>query len=494
MNETTPLDAMRCRYDQERSVQWPKLKTTLITTMPQGYRASCRAGELHVAAPSNATLATGIAQLMIALKSGHLEEYLGIRQPHYCWRILWSINETGWDATRLLALGYNAVVVDHMTEQTEALRQAGIAVGLKLAPPAAVSRCPLDVAYQQTFSQHTAATDFFCWESQLHHPTFTQHPNAESYTYYELLEAELRLLEQILPPTGQLIFYIPCDNSEQARQQAPWLSRLSDVVGPRTLIAFSCTSGDCSTAHPFWDLLRKKRNPSATPLLPLLNGGTLGLGEGLWPVLPIHTIDDCVTRMLPSSFAGAIIQAPHLPAGDGLLACGLWMASQALWSGRSAARLAETWFAAYQPENPYLTHAHAIAIAGEIAQELGRFSQAKGGVCTSAHIDVVAAKLRLLDSLYLTDTHTSPIQRYFHYFSRDAWCLLHYHTDRLRLPGPGVPHAVDHSGGFWTRLISNGSRIVPSAATVTPLDRPRCLADDPAMAHLFDLNAPLGHM
>lgn len=502
----TSLEALKQSYLMNTRKEWPVLYSRIVPkpAQPQGYSATCRAGELHITANSAVGLAGAIAQLTIALKSGHLEEFLGDRAPRCPWRILWTKDPTALQPARILELGYNAVLTDVATSSAAALRREGIAVALKVAPPPLATRCPLNEEYREALRQALGSLteiDFIFWESQLLHATFAQDRLAEDSTFYELVQAEADLLQASLPPGCRLLFYVPCTDAAQARQQALWLGRLCDAAGSSTMVSFPLTVGDPGLpgqpVHPFWELLRKKRDPSSTPLLPVFNGGALGLGEGLWPVLPLEILECCRSHMLGPHFAGAIAMTPLIPLGNGLLACSLWVAAQMLWTDTSAYRLVETWCAAMKPEFDYPSHATAITLAGEVAAELSRMAGGKGGTCTSGHVDVVAAKLRLLDSLYLSADHSrsSPepitLHDYFRYFSRDAWCLLHYHTDRLRLPGPGVPQAVDHSGGFWTRLASAG-RTIPSAATVTTLSQPRCLGDDSRMAHIFDEEREVG--
>src|SRR5690606_17297987 len=136
----------------------------------------------------------------------------------------------------------------------------------------------------------------------------------------------------------------------------------------------------------------------------------------------------------------------------GIAACNLWVAGQSLWGSQSPSALVDTWFSAFRPDMRYREHQPSLAMARTVAVDLARLSQMRttplkrsSGTHVNGKIDLLAAKLRILDARQLSDDCALPhrsettMQDYFRYFSRDAWCLLHYHLERLRLPLPGVP-------------------------------------------------------
>lgn len=497
------LETLRHAYHElAHQAQWPSLRTRRIAglTHPKGYRAQCRAGELEVCAATDLGLAYALSRVCAGMRSGYLEEFLGEQQPSWNDRIVWIKGTEIPSPLRLIQLGYTTVLLDQSHQEKGSLRAQGIAVGVAVkAPSQTPTRCPLDKEYQHNVIsalRSLSEIDVLLWESQLLHSSFAEGLAADSFTLSELVQAELRLVESALPQNCRLIFYVPADSAEGSERCAHIFVDLTHCAKKGTSLAFAAGTGELEL-NPIWDALRRRRDPSMTPLLPVMNAGAMGLGEGLWPILSSESVEHCIGCMHSQNFSGAIVLADSVPKEDGIAACNLWVAGQSLWGSQSPSALVDTWFGAFRPDMRYREHQPSLAMARTVAVDLARLSQMRttplkrfSGTRVNGEIDLLAAKLRILDARQSSDDCALPhrskttLQDYFRYFSRDAWCLLHYHLERLRLPLPGVPTAVDHSGGFWSVLNTRG-RVVPGAATVTPLTEPRRDSQDPCMERIF---------
>ncbi len=548
------LDVFKKRFSSaiaERKISPFTLRLRKRPSHMRLYEAACRAGELEIIGGDDLDLSYGLAQALVGLLSGHREEFLGSHRPHLSRRVLWMRGNTmcqivpglttavpqalvgpkgaetiaRW-ASRIVEFGFNTIIfgggslVPENPTSTAALanilslfKDYGLTVGLRisLSGRPSDSRCPFDPDYRQKIAEafkgmvsEGVSPDLILWESQLLHPSFLSHSQASDALLFEVAQAEVHLLEQVLPTSTTLIFYLPVGGRDFVEQHTHGILSLCDTVGESTIIAFPAVAGeperDHLPEHPVWDALRRYGEPSATPLLPVVNVGAVGQGDGLWPALTCEVLERYSDHQFRAPFAGIMALVDEIPQGNGFLACNLWVAGQVLWHQRPPARLIETWFDAYRPDLQYRSHIQALKLAREVVLDLSHLADIKASLSrptqaalSPAHIDLLAARLRLLDQLFRFDSEVSQglnssMADYFHYFSRDAWCLLHWHLDRLRLPAPGVAAAVDHSGGFWTSIKAQGGRNVPGGATVTCLDSPRWISEDARMGLVFHEN------
>jgi hypothetical protein len=428
-----------------QSFSWPSLKLRQIAgSIPNdGYHASLRGGELEITAASPLGLSYGVRQCMTALQSGHLEEFLGRREPCFSFRPLWLSSLDNFDASTIVELGYNAIIVNEWVSAPNLL--VGVAIN--------------------DMSHMPQQADFIFYHS---------HPHLlPDDTVLDAVSRELESVESQLPEGMPLVFHL---------QSSSCLTALADIAGKHTILAFEASSFT-------WEMLRRQKDPSTTRLLPVYRPHK---GIGLWPVLAVQEIDGLIANMTGPYFTGAITVVDHLPAGHGPLAANLWALGHAQWNRRSASHLFQTWFAAYRPDFLYTEHAEILNCIEWLQKELQRFETSDE--YPQARIDISLANLRLVENWLKahdedeSSRQTTTITDYIRYFVRDACCLLYYHIDRLRLTYQGVPASLSHEGGFWASLSSQGGRSIPTSATVTPMTDPRVLEDEPQMALIFNEN------
>jgi hypothetical protein len=349
--------------------------------------------------------------------------------------------------------------------------------------------CPVDDSYagqvERELGRCLAAfpTATILWESRWADPHFMDAAAAERYTQYELVVKEEKMVEKALASGSSLIFYVASPTVATAKTQAEWLEKLCDEVGAKTTLAFSAVAGNPSEdwrgLHPVWKKLRESIDVSSTRLLPFVNVGCLGLGEGLWPLLSIDLIDQVISRMQRHQFAGFVSVVNHLPTSKGLLACNLFAAGQALWGRRSAPLAAETFFKANHPEFASERFFDVASQARRLVFKLYQL-RARGSDRDRLTIEELLASIKAMEA----GVFDSALQLLVHHFAKDIKRMIVLTAKALGIPCPNALGNEDHRGGFWTRATQGAA----TPATVTILDAPLRDETDSVQAALFDLN------
>lgn len=366
-------------------VQWKPINNSFSEVFNIEYQG----GVVTVKAEGYLGAIFALQQLQAGMLSGHLKNFLGPTVPSFKLRPLW-LNESfkmlTEDTTRthqfcskILELGYNALIVDEIEEKgdifslLEEIRSYGIQILLKLSflqKDSYVKHSPIHRKYHPSFIQSLKRTfarypmvDYFFWESQWQSPGFTEDIEADRYTLYEIILEEAHLLEKSLPPSKNLIFYVPALDTERAEESAAWILRLArDLQKKDSILAFSAVAGDYFASylspHPIWRSLQAEWEPSHAWIMPIINIGSVKHGEGLWPFLTYDLIDTYVLPSQNSSFFGVLTLANHLPNEKGFHACNLWVAAQSLWrKNLPGSAWVNTWFCSHQSSWDYPLHA-----------------------------------------------------------------------------------------------------------------------------------------
>lgn len=324
--------------------------------------------------------------------------------------------------------------------------------------------------------------DMLFWESHYCHPDFQHHPTGSEWTKEDKTRAEMQLVESLIPKESGLIFYLATDSEKRALEQTAWLPSLIDDAAASTTIAFTLYCGDplkeTSISHPIWELLRKRLDVSATRLLPILNIGSVGQGDGLWPNIPLDSLEDFKRKAERHRFSGMISLIPHLPKKGSLLDCSLFVTGQFLWRQSTPHCAAETWFAVNMPE---IDHSKIIGIL-----RLSRFVIKKLTVLSTlaleksrdtlsseecrAIADCVLGVLKEIEYARGKCDHEL-LKSYFNFFVRDARRIVYHGLLCSGLP----PSSLDSDSlkeGFWTAISESGGDGLRSTAKVTLLKTP----------------------
>lgn len=412
----------------------PPINVHVEALLPESFRVSCQAGEISIFGCDSRALAYGVSQINIAVRSGHLAEHLGVTAPRFPLRPLWlgaqckvalsacisldlpkfflserSHDLVDWLCRRLIQGGYNALLLGSrntdFTPQTsietrqldesdferlkatfQALQEAGVKLIFKpdfsfFHPSGTCFKSPYDPLFcgllEKLFHEFFEMIPFgksLFWESMLFGSNYRYHPKAHAATELEAVVEELQLVERCLLSDMELIFYIPVCGGKEVERQARWFPSLIDEMGKSTVFAFPAVAGeiseDSAPNHPFWDILRKSPDSSATPLLPILNLGLVRQGEGLWPTINSDVIERFLPRCRQHVFAGIMAFWNDVPAEGTILDCSFWMAGSALWRDMPAPLLAETWFAAFRPEEDFSACWRCMQAARSISLDL----------------------------------------------------------------------------------------------------------------------------
>lgn len=477
-------------------------------------------GEICIEAESPQSAIYGLRIMAAGVSSGHYAEFLGEWQPRFPLRPLWlgseldvtlgshvGITIPAWlrqekDGSstqfenfchRVLDYGYNSVLLGNLDNffvvspvdssfNFEAICDAFHEFGLKviLKPNFFLgnlkSRCPFNISYTavlqegiQELFEKVPNLDYLFYESTFQHPESMQDPLAFEATQLDLAKSELHLIEKALPERKQLIFFIPAQDEETANHHAAWLSALSDLAGNRTSLAFSAVAGypweDHCRPHPFWNAMRKSPDVSNTPLMPIVNIGTVRQGEGLWPTLSLDLIEHYFGRCDRHPIAGVICLVGQLPFLGAILDCNLWVSSQMMWRPRSVDLYAQTWFQAYRPDLNYPLFFQKLKEIRQISLDLSYLRT----LHTEKHRDLMSseefrhfagsllARIKHLkiqfekeDKRRIRQAERPTLYEYFSFFERDAKRIVLNFLQRFNVPLLHYREEEDHQEGFWT--------------------------------------------
>lgn len=345
-------------------------------------------------------------------------------------------------AARLSELGYNALLLglrDNAEEATRiSHRELHFEIPILVKPQLDVRGSPLDPTWRarilsvlDTLCRRMPDLHAVVWESGLLNPSYT----SADATQADLVIEELRFVERAVNSRARLIFYVPVDQ-DRAERQARWLPTLCDEAGKETAIAFSAVRGcpwnDHLPLHPFWEEAAASPDVSSTPLMPIVNLGMVGLGNGRWPCIPFELFERCLARCVKHRFEGPIVLADQLPGKGGALECSLWMGTQGY--GFSAELLAGQWLRSRRSDLNYEAWRSLMRKTREFALEMRALEEMKSIEHKRLLLESLSARLKFLTSYY--DAQEKPqrlptLSDYFSGFVCEARNLLSSHGSLL---------------------------------------------------------------
>lgn len=281
-------------------------------------------------------------------------------------------------------------------------------------------------------------------------------------TYVELIAEGAACLRKAMDKRLDLLLYLP------ESSLTGW-EELLDTLPQGVTLLFPAKAG-CSLSgslHPLWESLRRSPDSAATPLLPIINVGGLGVGGGLWPLLLYPYIDEVMSRMRRHPFSGIVAMVPTMPTIKGLSHCNLWVLGQRLWSqGYSANELAAQWFDIYLPDysfekcEPTLLEATALAL--RIDELMGAATSQYSSEQWRSLVEEAFARLKALN-LARPWEGLAPYRPPFY---ADLRRLLFYLMLNHQLSVPQVIDDADLVPAFWTDITAIPGQGVRSGASV----------------------------
>lgn len=492
----------------------------------EGFCVFYRGYELHLHGDSILGLIFGFSQLKSALKGNYLAEFLGSHAPKFPLRPIWigcerlySLSESIQVALprwltlndlmnpsesceiakfccRLLELGYNALILGSRSPEKKfqveeggrellplfaLFHRYGIKVILKvewngLLDSEERTCCPADLQYQmhllESFEEikwALSSIDFLFWESCHLHPSFDQPESALDLTRLELIAAEEKLIERALGGSAGLIYYLNEHPSGSAPACAKWLQALCDEVEEGVVVAFSATCGDPRydflPINPLFGELRKSPDCSFTKMMPIVNAGSIGKGEGLWPVFSTRLVEQVGSYLYRHPFAGMIALANHLPAAGGVLDGSLWISSQVMWQSRSTSILAENWLLGNLPHWKSPMIAKALDLCAELLDQLCAlrfFTERNKKEVSHELLKIQCEKLAagLAELHYIWIKAAPPIKEegnppyfkdYLNFFLKDTARILNLICQNFSLTFPSLLAFEDYQDSIWTK-------------------------------------------
>ncbi len=444
----------------------------------EGYTSSYQQGVLTIVGNNASSLIHGVATLSVAVKSGHFPDFLGERKPRYPLRPLHYCRE--WEGIskekvclRILELGYNAIIVETLPKDPQLFKDFGIKIILKMKAPKAT---PFDSEWSLSSISMEHIEAVF-WDATYMEPEFLKHPSARDFLQMDLALLEIQRLEETLPAECQIIYALPQMKSYEA------VPSFLDEVSTRVLIAFSSMNG----AHPLWELLRESPDSSTTPLLPILNMGTVDQGEGLWPLIPLDLLEQAHDRMKRHRFLGAIILTKDLPKQGTFLDGSLWVAAQTLWGELTPSLLLETWCKAYHPSLSNLELLRDLSRVGKRLSALEDLGELKTEECRIYSESLISEINRLQVEISSIKKEPSPsIVDYFTYFARDARRKILHFLQANHAPMVNVLNGDDLLESFWTAIQQGGGSGLTSGAKVTLFNHAEKGEEGSAMRQIYD--------
>jgi hypothetical protein len=464
----------------------PQLTVKIKTDFSGERYFSQLAGRVLTLEGNGGSLLQGMAMLDTALKSRHIADYLGEREAQFPCRWLHLYPDSVYSSEealclRLLQLGYNGVIMDTVPSDLQVFKGLGIKVIVKVNSP---DSCPFDEEWDPGLSA-LKGVDGVYWEGTYARPEYNKHRQARDCLQIDLAIRELQELENRLEDTCELIYGIDPQGA------VDWIPELMDEAGSKTMLAFSSLDGSPSLDHlnysHLWEVLRELPDTSATKLLPILNMGGVGQGEGFWPVIPIGPLDYAISHMRRQPFAGGIVLTRHLSRQGTFLDASLWVAAQSLWGGFSIPLLLETWCKAYYPE---LFSLDLLTDFWKVSRRLsglkvpGSFSTEECRVQSESLLGELNRLQGVVKSL--NHSHSSLLQDYFTFFSRDARRLILHFLQNNHAPMVNVLNGDDLQESFWTVIQQGRGSSLGSGAKVTLLEQPCRGEEGSSLRKIFD--------
>lgn len=268
----------------------------------------------------------------------------------------WILNEAEREvaARRIGDWGFNALIVGALAKQEISdvpcvslapsfleIQKKGIRIGIKptfhidqLIETLTIS--PFDKKFEnylkseiEKIAEPSSPFDFFVYESLslLYDEMGLNHD--DDHLFKEIAQAEIALVEKMLPKGVSLIYLFPGDDPERKKREASVLQEIALKSSKTTILSISSRQGspflDHLQPHPF---LRQKMAVKAEGFsyAALVNLGGIQQGGGLWPSVPLDIFQG-IYPLLEEKGVMAIPIVHTIPEPDSFLGGALTLAS-----------------------------------------------------------------------------------------------------------------------------------------------------------------------
>lgn len=279
-----------------------------------------------------------------------------------------------------------------------------------------------------------------------------------------------------------------------------WWNKLLDELPDKTILAFP-THERNGHLHPFWDILHSSIDVSSTSIMPILNAGCLGIGEGLWPLMLADHIEDVLLKCNSHSFSGFLSLAANMPAYEAWGSLNLWIAARSQWVNPicSCQDIAKDWFKLYRPDIDLQLCLEPIKLLTDLTHKVVNWLEDESTPtteCWRSKLEFAFSYLKLISG-YAWENYTAcnsaypSLEDYFRYCYVDLRSLLFHLILKHQIPISQMIDSEDVKGGFWTELRGAPGQAVRSGGHVILRTEPK--PTHPAMQAIFDLEKGKGH-
>lgn len=375
--------------------------------------------------------------------------------------------------SKLFALGYNGLIfgarrdlpageafvgAPFLGPLLKALHQLGVETALQptLRKETFGGSCPVNPSYSRKVKEGLSswlqregeAPKALLWWSRSADRSFHHDPAAGEYLQNELILEELRMVEKAVAGKCKLFFYLnqSWEGKEKAVRQN-CLKLLCDESEKGTQILFSATASEptkvTEISHPFLKDLREREGALHTQLLPIVNLGGVGQGEGLWPCVYVRE----ASKLFQNHSGGMIALANTLPELDSLLGASLWSGAQTLLKKGSPESHFETWLQALRPHWKDEDRL-ALSEASLLAAGLKEIQQSKSDEGLKNRLSALIFRERVLQQFEVQPDQKLLLTA----FARDFKRIVGYIANQKGVALGAMIEGDINGPGFWTTL------------------------------------------
>jgi hypothetical protein len=376
-------------------------------------------------------------------------------------RFFAKIRELGCNALILGGFDHEQIGYAELNEQLNIIRPALIQENIKCIVKLKSPSKPKEIE-----------CDYLFWISQ-----YTQ-TIENNKTFSERLQEEMNAAEKMIENRSHLIFYVPFDKGMRGWHNPHLLRDLCLAAGKGTTLAFSAVAGhpayDHLPRHPFLAQLQRQKEQHSTPLLPIINTGSLCQGEGLWPSISFDLFESSCMRDARRQFTGFISMANRLPADQGFLDCNLWVAGQIQSKNDHPDALIEAWFLSKLPEVDYSKFREVLKSIRNTIVDLSYLRHLPEECSYTPEekrllVDHLMGNLKVIH-MKSDKMSLNPLQEQILIFIRDAKRMLLHISQSHRIDLSLSLEDGDLQDSFWTKTIGSSSH--RDGLQISILDKP----------------------
>ncbi|OJU81260.1 MAG: hypothetical protein BGO10_03390 [Chlamydia sp. 32-24] len=285
-------------------------------------------------------------------------------------------------------------------------------------------------------------------------------------TYLDLIKDEISSLQNTIPKNIDIIYQISIEPIKDIIDDY-WLKQLCCLTSKRCTVAYSWFEGDFLEEYKsenffikFWKYNLYSHHYR---FYPLLNTGSINLGEGLWPVIRKKTYE-LVHKSLNNGLKGFIAVSNGFPQKYSFLDFSLWLNACASWKSPSINYLFDLLITIFNGDAGddfvgWFEEVEKYVLKLNWIKSL-HFESQREQICVEEykmHAEIMVVKLKELENnliKILDKKEKNDIYHYFTFFKKDAKRILLNFSHFFRLPNQNFIQEEDTLTSFWSEFSS----------------------------------------